>query len=56
MSYFFRFDYLGLSSESKPVATEVADGSTYYEVNTGKLYIAYKGNWYDQDFNAESEV
>lgn len=51
MSYFFRFDYLGLEAEAKPVATSVADGSTFYEVDTGKLYLAYKGTWYLQDFS-----
>lgn len=55
MSYFFRFDYFGLSTEDKPLATAVADGSTYYEVNTGKLYLAYKGTWYDQDFSDTQE-
>lgn len=53
MSYFFRFDYLGLEAEGKPAATGVADGSTFYEVDTGKLYLAYKGNWYLQDFSEE---
>lgn len=55
MSYFFRFDYLGLKDESKPAATSVADGSTFYEVDTGKLYLAYKGTWYDQDFSDTQE-
>lgn len=58
MNYFFRFDYLGKEGESKPSATKVADGSTYYEVDTGKLYLAYKGEWYEQTFttpDAESE-
>lgn len=53
MSYFFRFDYLGLEAEGKPAATSVADGSTFYEVDTGKLYLAYKGTWYLQDFSEE---
>lgn len=55
MIYSFRYDYLGLSSESKPTATNVADGSTFYEVNTGKLWLAYKGEWYDQDFPESEE-
>ena len=54
MTYPFRYDYLGLSTETKPEASKIADGSTYYEVNTGKLYLAYKGVWYEQTFN-ESE-
>lgn len=56
MSYFFRFDYLGLEEETKPDALKVADGSTFYEVDTGKLYLAYKGEWYLQDFSDESEA
>ena len=50
MIYPFRYDYLGLSSETKPDASSVADGSSFYEVNTGALYIAYKGTWYEQEF------
>lgn len=48
MNYNFRFDYLGLSTEEKP--TEIVDGSTYYEVDTGAFYLAYKGTWYLQNF------
>lgn len=55
MIYSFRYDYLGLEDESKPAATSVADGSTYYEVDTGKLWLAYKGEWYDQDFPESEE-
>ena len=50
MTYPFRCDYLILSSETKPDATNLTNGCTCYEVNTGKLWIAYKGTWYDQDF------
>lgn len=56
MTYSFRFDYLKLEDESSPDASKVADGSTLYEVDTGKLYLAYKGDWYEQTFTApESE-
>lgn len=47
----YRRDIIGLSTEQKPDATKLEDGCTYYEVNTGKLFINYKGTWYDQDFN-----
>lgn len=57
----FRFDLLGLSSEwSEAIpevmedGTPVIDGSTAYEVDTGKFYIFYKGTWYEQ--GAEEEV
>ena len=54
MEYNFRFDYLKLEDEDLPDKTKVTDGSTCYEVDTGKLYLAYKGEWYNQDFS-ESE-
>lgn len=41
-----RFDYLGLSTDSKP--TNVVDGSTFYEVDTSTLYVYYKTEWYEQ--------
>ncbi len=42
----FRVDLLKLSSEDMP--TVVVDGTTCYEVDTGKFYIFYKENWYEQ--------
>ena len=43
----FRLDIVGLSSEEKP-AEDILNGTTYYEVDTGDLYIYYKGLWYNQ--------
>lgn len=45
----YRWDFLGLSTESKPTATNenVTDGSTYFEVNTSKMYVWYKDQWYE---------
>ena len=40
-------DYVGLSSETKTI-TGIEDGSTFYEVDTSKLYIFYAGTWYEQ--------
>lgn len=51
MKDILRYDDIGLSTEPKPDATNAAKGATYYEVDTGKFWIAYKGQWYDQDFN-----
>lgn len=51
MNYPYVYDYLGLAEEDKP--STMADGSTFYEVDTGKLYLAYKGIWYDQSFETE---
>ena len=54
MVYSWKFDYLKLENEDLPDKTKVADGSTCLEVDTSKLYIAYKGEWYEQ--NAEEET
>ena len=45
-----RWDFIGLSTDSKPTATsnKVVDGSTFYEVNTSKLYIWVKDQWYEK--------
>lgn len=46
-----RTDLLGLSTEEKPTADNeyVVDGTTFYEVDTGDLYIFYDGTWYNQN-------
>lgn len=45
-----RYDFVGLSTESKPDNTNerVINGSTFYEVDTSKLFIYYNGTWYEQ--------
>ena len=48
-----RFDFLfdSNSGESTSDFTEnVVNGSTAYDVYTGKLYIYYKAQWYEQTF------
>ena len=42
----FRCDLIGLSSEDKP--EYATSGTTFYEVDTQKLYIMYEGTWYLQ--------
>lgn len=44
-----RWDFLGLSTETKPTAKNenVTDGSTYFEVDTSKMYVWYKNQWYE---------
>ena len=46
----YRWDFIGLSTDSKPAATnpKVADGSTYYESNTSKLFVWYNDQWYEK--------
>lgn len=47
MDFKTRFDYLGLSTDTKP-ENEV-DGSTFYEVDTSAFFISYNGTWYEQE-------
>lgn len=46
----FRWDFIGLSTDTKPTADNprVADGSTYYESDTSKVYVWYKDRWYEK--------
>lgn len=48
-----RWDFIGLSTDSKPTATsnKVVDGSTFYEADTSKLYIWCKDQWYEKTSN-----
>lgn len=50
----WRIDFVKLAAESNPTEG-VENGSTCYEVDTGKLYIYYKGTWYEQDAEEQSE-
>lgn len=48
---YIRWDFLGLSTDTKPTPTtseDVTDGSTYYEVDTSKLYVWCQDNWYEK--------
>lgn len=54
-----RWDFLGLSSEDKPTPTtskKVVDGSTFYEVDTSKLYFWTKGQWYEKTSNVQTNI
>ena len=47
----YRWDFMGLSTEDKPTkatSENVTDGSTYYEVDTSKLYVFYGSEWYEK--------
>lgn len=47
----YRWDFLGLSTDTKPTpetSENVTNGSTYYEVNTSKLYVYYGTQWYEK--------
>lgn len=46
-----RWDFIGLSTDTKPTPSDspkVTDGSNFYEVDTSKLYIWAKNNWYEK--------
>jgi hypothetical protein len=49
----FRFDLIGLSTDTKPTKlpdeTPLAVGSTFYEVDTSDFYILYNNTWYEQE-------
>lgn len=48
MALIMRWDFLGLSTDSKPTTGEkVTDGSTFFECDTSKLFIFYKDQWYE---------
>lgn len=53
----YRWDFIGLSTEQKPTTGEyVTDGSTFYEVNTSKLFFFYKGTWYEKTSNVLTNI
>ena len=47
---YVRWDFIGLSTDTKPTSEneKVTDGSTYYESDTSKYYVYYKGTWYEK--------
>ena len=53
-----RWDFIGLSSESKPTAdnSKVCDGSTFYEADTSKLYFWTKDRWYRKTSNVQTNI
>lgn len=54
----YRWDFYGLSTDSKPTADnpKVANGSTYYEANTSKLFVWYNDQWYEKQAGGELPV
>ena len=53
-----RWDFIGLSSESKPSADNpmVTDGSTFYEADTSKLYFWTKDRWYEKTSLVQTNI
>lgn len=45
----YRIDFVRLENESMPDSANINDGSTCYIIDTGELYIYYKGTWYNSD-------
>lgn len=48
---FYRWDFIGLSTDHKPTPEEsedVTNGSTYYCSDTSQLFIFYDGTWYEK--------
>lgn len=50
----FRVDIVQLSSEEKPTSG-IENGTTLYYVDTGALFVYYKGTWYEQNFEESEE-
>lgn len=49
---YIRWDFLGLSTDTKPTpatSENVTDGSTFFEVDTSKLYVWCQDNWYEKE-------
>ena len=53
-----RWDFIGLSTDSKPTATnpKVVDGSTFYEADTSKLYFWTKDRWYNKTSDVQTNI
>ena len=50
----YRWNFLGLSTDAKPTpdsSEKVVDGSTFYEVDTSKLYVWTRDSWYEKTSN-----
>ena len=48
MALMMKWNFIGLSTEDKPTSGEkVVDGSTFFEVDTSKVYVWYKDQWYE---------
>ena len=45
----YRIDFVRLDGEAMPSSENIIDGSTCYIIDTGELYIYYKGTWYNSD-------
>ena len=53
-----RWDFIGLSSDTKPDAThpKVTDGSTYFEADTSKLYFWTNNQWYRKTSDVQTNI
>ena len=54
-----RWDFIGLSSESKPTpatSDKVVDGSTFFEADTSHLYFWTKNQWYQKTSDVQTNI
>ena len=53
-----RWDFIGLSTDSKPTSDnpKVTDGSTFFEVDTSKLYFWTKDRWYNKTSDVQTNI
>lgn len=48
----YRIDFVRLENEAMPDDENINDGSTCYIIDTGELFIYYKGTWYNSDIES----
>lgn len=51
----YRIDFVRLDGEAMPSSENIIDGSTCYIIDTGELFIFYKGTWYNSDIEKQNE-
>ena len=49
----YRIDFVRLDGEVMPSSENITDGSTCYIIDTGELYIYYKGTWYNSNIESQ---
>lgn len=57
--YYTRWDFIGLSSDTKPTpetSSMVVDGSTYFEADTSRLYFWTKDQWYRKTSDVQTNI
>ena len=53
-----RWDFIGLSTDSKPTADDpkVTDGSTFFEADKSELYFWTNNQWYKKTSDVQTNI